>query len=84
MKMFASSAGVPTIEIMSETELDSFYSLEGRRLVMWKYPCMGFATVYDDTFLLVRVIKYLNTSFNNGDNKLSHVKFGQLSILVSI
>ena len=26
--MFVSSAGVPTIEIMSETELDSFYNSE--------------------------------------------------------
>ena len=32
--MFASSAGVPTIEIMSETELDSFYGSEERRLVL--------------------------------------------------
>ena len=34
MKMFASSAGVPTIEIMSETELDSFSGSEERRLVL--------------------------------------------------
>ena len=71
MKMFASSAGVPTIEIMSETELDSFYGSEERRLVLYENIHAWVRYGLRRHFLLVRVIECLNTSFSNSDKELT-------------
>ena len=59
MKIFASSAGVPAIEIMSETELDSFYGSEERRLVLYENIHAWVRYGLRRHFLLVRVIEYL-------------------------
>ena len=76
--MFASSAGVPTIEIMSETELDSFYGSEERRLVLYENIHAWVRYGLRRHFLLVRVIEYLNTSFSNSDNELTLCQVGSI------